>query len=93
MAEMSAGGWMLTLLVIVVLGWALFLAYSSGVLARWLEAWGVRGARAFAQPSKRVASPEAHRQHHGGHAPRHVGGHAPNDAATVKPHRSGKRKH
>jgi hypothetical protein len=89
MDDLSANAWLLILLVGVMLGWALFLAWSSGVLGRWLQSWGVRGARAFAQPSKQVASPEVHRQHHGGHAPRHVGGHA---EPAVKPHRSGKRR-
>lgn len=90
MDDLSPGAWMLALLVLVIVAWALFLAWSSGVLNRWLQAWGLRGVRAFAQPKAHVASPEVHRQAHGGHAPRHVSGAPGHD--PVSPHRSGKRK-
>ena len=61
MSTMGTGSWLLILLVLVLAGWALFQAWSSGVLQRWLQAWGLRGARAFAQPTQQVADPEVHR--------------------------------
>lgn len=92
--DMSPGAWLLTLVVVLAIVWAGFIAWSGGLGKRWLQAWGLQGARLFKKPATLVAPPEVHRQPHHGHGKAH--GHGPADAHAphggVQPHRSGNRK-
>lgn len=88
--EMNSSGWLLVLVLGITAVWAGFLVWSSGVGKRWLQAWGLYGARLFKKPSALVEPPAVHRAHGpGGKA------HAPTPQAPhggVQPHRSGKRR-
>lgn len=91
--DMSPGAWLLTLVVLIAIAWAGFIAWSGGLGKRWLQAWGLHGARMFKKPAALVAPPEVHRQHHA-HGKHHSHGpaadaHAPHGG--VQPHRSGSR--
>lgn len=77
MDGMGAGGWLLAMMVLILVVWGGFLAWQGGLAKRWLEAWGLRGARAFKQPSRLVEPPHAQRGHgaHGAHGGPHGQGH------------------
>jgi len=84
----SRGNLLLIAAVGLALVWALWTAWSGGVLKRWFRDWGRNASRKFAQPSALVEAPEVHRAK----APHSA--HAKGDAtAAHQPprHRSGQR--
>lgn len=90
--DMSPGAWLLTLVVLIAVVWAGFIAWSGGLGKRWLQAWGLHGARMFKKPASLVAPPEAGRQPHrhgSAQGSGHADPHAPHGG--VSPHRSGHR--
>lgn len=92
MDDLSAGGWLLLIMVLLLVGWGGFIAWSGGLGKAFLQAWGLRGARLFKKPATVVAKPQAQRSH--GAA---SGAHGPTDAPAkahggVQAHRSGKRR-
>ena len=67
MDDLSAGGWLLLLVVLMLVVWGGFIAWSGGLGKAFLQAWGLRGARLFKKPSAVVEKPHAQRSHGAGH--------------------------
>ena len=92
MDDLSAGGWLLLLVVLMLVVWGGFIAWSGGLGKAFLQAWGLRGARLFKKPSAVVEKPHAQRSHGAAHGAHGAHGAPSKPHGGVQAHRSGKRR-